>query len=110
MRGNKYGAKKTLYNGYTYDSKKEAGYAAELDLRKRAKDIKDWDRQFQVELRANGILICKHKIDFRILHNDNSYELVEIKGFATHDWIMRRKLLEAIWLPEHLEYTYTVVT
>ena len=38
-------AKRTDYNGAVYDSKLEAGYAQELDLRIRAKDLKSWERQ-----------------------------------------------------------------
>jgi len=39
-RQNKYNAKSTEYGGLIYHSKKEAGYAQELDLRIKAKDIK----------------------------------------------------------------------
>jgi len=38
----KYGAVRTSYNGVVYDSKKEAGKAAELDLLKRAGKIGFW--------------------------------------------------------------------
>lgn len=112
--GNKYGAKKTEYNGYKYDSKYEAGVAQELDLRLKAGDIKAVDNQFKVEMwcyRSDGTaaFMVKHKVDFRITHNDGSYELTEAKGYETEDYKWRRKFLENIWLPEHLDYTYTVV-
>ena len=35
-RANKYGAKKTEYNGRKYDSKFEASVAADLDIRLKA--------------------------------------------------------------------------
>lgn len=95
-KGNKYNNIKKNYNGNKYDSKKESSYAAQLDLRKKANDIKDWQRQFPLELRVNGYLICKWKIDFRITHNDGSYEFVEVKGFETYDYIIKRKLFEAL--------------
>lgn len=112
--GNKYNAKKTEYGGYKYDSKYEAGIAQELDLRKKAGDIKDFERQFKIEAwahRADGTPAFKvtHKVDFRILHNDDSYELLEAKGMILPDYVWRRKFLEHIWLPEHLDHTYTVV-
>ena len=108
-RGNKYGAKSSIYNGIAYHSKKEAGYAQELDLRIKAKDIKKWERQVPIELRVNGELIAKYYVDFKIYHNDKSEELVEVKGFETEVFRLKRKLLEATLLKEHPEIIYTIV-
>ncbi len=105
----KYRNVKQTYNNYNYDSKFEAGYAQELDLRLAAKDIKSWERQFKISMDINGHHICNYYCDFRILHNDDSYELVETKGIETEAYRLKRKLLEALWLPEHLDHTYTVV-
>lgn len=113
--GNKYGAKRTTAkDGIKRDSKFEAGVADELLLRKRAGDIKDYESQYKVEVwcyRENGLPAFKvsHKVDFRIHHNDGSYELLEAKGVETPDYIWRRKFLTEIWLPEHPDHTYTVV-
>lgn len=112
--GNKYGAKRTEYNGYKYDSKFEASVARDLELRVKAKDIKGFDRQFKVEMwahRPDGEPAFKvtHKIDFRIHHKDDSFELLEAKGIETADYKMRRKFLENIWLPMNLDHTYTVI-
>lgn len=109
LRANKYGANSTEYGGRRYHSKLEAGYAIELDLRKKAKDIADWEPQFKIELRANGKLICNYYCDFRVENNDGTYELVETKGYETDVYRFKRKLLEVLWLPEHLDHTYTVV-
>lgn len=113
-RPSKYGNKKTEFNGKTYDSKFESSVAQDLEFRKMAKDIKDYDTQYRVEVYAytkDGLPVhlCNHKVDFRIHHNDGSYELVEAKGFETADYRMRRKYLEKFWLPEHLDHTYTVI-
>src|ERR1035437_9999650 len=102
---NKYRNIKQTYDGYNYDSKFEASYAAELDIRVRAKDIKSWERQFKIALGANGFHFCNYYCDFRVLHNDKSYELVEIKGMETDVYKLKRKLLEALWLPEPLDHT-----
>lgn len=113
--GNKYGAKKTVAkDGIKRDSKFEASVADELYLRKQAKDIKDYESQYKVEIwchRPDGEPAFKvsHKVDFRIHHNDGSYELLEAKGVETPDYKMRRKFLENIWLPMNLDHTYTVV-
>lgn len=50
-----------------------------------------------------------HKVDFRIHHKDGSFELYEAKGAMTTDYRDRVRWLEAFWLPEHLDHTYTVV-
>ena len=114
FKANKYSAKKTEYDGYKYDSKFEASVAQELDLRVRAKDIQAYDKQFKVEMWAydkNGKPAMKksHKVDFRIHHNDGSYELLEAKGVETFDYKDRRRWLETFWLPENLDHSYTVV-
>lgn len=113
-RGNKYGAKRTIFNGRQYDSKYEAGVAQELDLRLKAGEIQAVEPQFTVEMpiyREDGVkaFSVKHKIDFRVTKNDGSYELIEAKGFETSDYKWRRKLLEKLWLPLHLDHEYIVI-
>lgn len=108
-RYNKYNAVRQTYGGYNYHSRAEADYAAELDLRLKGKDIKGWERQFKISIDYNGQHICNYYVDFRIHHNDDSYELVEVKGMETETWRLKRKLLEVVWLPDNLDHTYTVV-
>ncbi len=113
-RSNKYGAIRSEFNGKIYDSKFEASVAADLETRKRAKDIIDYDTQYKVEMdiyTASGskAFTVNHKVDFRIHHNDHSYELYEAKGIETADYKWRRKLLENLWLPEHKDHIYTVI-
>lgn len=93
----KYGARKKEYNGTIYPSAFEAKYAAQLDWRKRAGDVKDWQRQITFNLTVNKILICKYIIDFVIIHNDDSKEYIETKGFETRDWKIKRKLFKALY-------------
>ena len=108
-RGNKYGAKSTIYNGVCYHSKKEAGYAQELDLRVRAKDIKSWERQVRIDLKVYGQHITNYYIDFVITHNDGSLEYVEIKGFSTETWRLKYKLFEAIFNKEQPGVVLTII-
>lgn len=110
----KYGNSKTEFNGKVYDSKFEAKCAQDLELRKRANDILDYDTQFKVEIwlyRENGLPGFKvsHKVDFRVHHKDGSFELVEAKGVETADYKWRRQCLENIWLPDNPDHTYTVI-
>jgi len=93
--GRKYKNINQTYNGYNYDSKLEARYAFELDMRLKAKDIKKWDRQKTLELRVNGLKVCTYRIDFVITHNDGTIEYVECKGYPTPVWRIKWKLFEA---------------
>lgn len=111
---NKYKAIRTNYGGYNYPSKLEANVAYMLDLRLKAGEIKAWERQFKVEMVAydchgNEAMTMSHKVDFRVHELDGSYTLVEAKGVETADYRMRRKWLEKLWLPAHLDHTYEVV-
>ena len=111
---NKFNAKRTEFNGKIYDSKYEASVAQDLETRKLAKDITDYDTQFRLDVNvcnSKGEIVCskRHKVDFRIHHNDGSYELLEAKGMITADYQWRRDIVVAIWLSEHKDYIYTVV-
>lgn len=111
---NKYGAKRTEFDGRKYDSKYEASVAQELSLRLKAGDILEVIPQYQIEVpcyRIDGTVafIVRHKVDFRIQLQDGSYELVEAKGVETDDYKWRRKFLEHIFLPSNPDYTYRVV-
>jgi Protein of unknown function (DUF1064) len=67
MKPSKYHAKTSMYNGYNYDSKKEAEYAMQLDWLIKAKEIKSWERQFKIDIIINGIHICNYFIDFKVI-------------------------------------------
>ena len=110
---NKYNAVRTEYDGIKYDSKFEAACAAEIDLLKKAGEIKDWERQFKVEMWAYNIhgepvLKKSHKVDFRVHHHDGTYTLIEAKGVETQDYRDRRNWLTKLWLPENLDHEYEV--
>ena len=92
----KYFNKTRTYNNLTYDSIKEAQYAEGLDWRVKGKDIKDWERQIKISLDINGKHICNYYVDFKIIHNDDSIEYVEVKGFVTDLWNLKWKLFEAL--------------
>lgn len=108
-RWNKYGAKRCNYNGYVYDSRFEADYAQELDLRVKAGDILNWEKQFKVSIDIEGYHICNYYVDFKIEEKDGSFTLMETKGMETDLWRIKRKLLEAVWLPKNTDYQYEVV-
>lgn len=90
-------AKKATYQNCLYDSKFEASYAAELDLRKKAGEIVKWEKQKTLELIVNGYLVCTYRIDFIVYYPDLTVEYVETKGWASPVWKLKWRLFEALY-------------
>lgn len=86
-----------MYKGRRFDSKFEAGYAQELDLSLKAKDIKSYQEQVNIPLIVNGYIVCDYRIDFIVYHNDGAIEYVETKGVPTDVWKFKWKLFEALY-------------
>ena len=97
FRRAKYGNRRTFYGGYWYQSKLEADYARDLDLRVKAKDITSWERQKNIPLKLGGIHVCDYRIDFIVYHNDGTTEYVETKGYKTDVWRLKWKIFEAMY-------------
>lgn len=110
----KYGNKKTEFNGRQYDSKYEARIAQELDLRMKAGEFISIEPQYRIKLyvylpdgkRAD---LFTYICDFRCEKPDGSYLLVEAKGHVTDVYRTKKKILDLVWLPDHLEYTFEEV-
>ncbi len=93
----KYRNIRTEYRGVKYASRREADYAAELDLRLRAGDIKGWRRQVRIPLHVHGKHIADYICDFEIQHKNGELEYAEVKGHATDTFLLKWKLFEACW-------------
>ena len=94
-KANKYGAKKTIYNGRQYDSKGEAGLAQEIELLCKSGEVSKIDPQHTFGLYGkNGARICNHRVDFLLTFKDGYQEVWEYKGFATEIWRIKLKLFE----------------
>jgi hypothetical protein len=111
---NKYGAKKTEYNGYKYMSKFEAKIAQELDLRMKAKEFVSIEPQYRIPLYCylpdgSTVNIFTYICDFRCERPDGTYLLVEAKGHITDVYRTKRKLLDLVWLPDHPDYEFEEV-
>jgi len=83
--------------GRQYDSKFEAAYGQELEFRKRAGEIEDYDTHLRMPLEVNGYVVCDYYIDFAIYHKDGTTEYVETKGYATDTWKLKWKLFCALY-------------
>lgn len=97
----KYRNKKTVIDGMTFDSKKEARRYSELLLLERTGAIHNLKMQVKYVLipsqrdPVTGKVIereCAYKADF--VYTENGETVVEdTKGFRTKDYIIKRKLM-----------------
>jgi hypothetical protein len=79
-KGSKLRNEPTVYNGDRYDSKAEARYAANLDLRVRCGELAKVERQVPYELTLNGHLLTSYVADFRLTFPDGRQEVHDVKG------------------------------
>lgn len=97
---NKYRNQKTVVDGITFDSKKEAEYYCQLKVLKAAGEIKDFGLQVKYELlptfKKNGTTYraITYLADFVITNNDGTTEVVDIKGMETQVFQIKKKLFE----------------
>lgn len=103
----KYRAKPTDYKGRRYASKREAAYAAELDMLKAAKGgerVVEWTPQVRIPIKVRPdtpphreVLICHYVVDFAVTYSDGHVEYHEVKGYETDVWLLKKKLFEALY-------------
>lgn len=96
----KYGAKKIVVDGITFDSKDEAKYYEHLKKIKAKEEILNFELQPKYEVQPkfsknNKKFLPVHYVaDFLIYHNDGSQQVVDVKGMATETALLKRKLFE----------------
>ena len=85
------------YNGRVYHSKSEAEYAQRLDFQVKARIVHHWTPQVTIPIIVNNVPICKVVVDFKVFNVDGTVDLVEIKGFETETFRLKKKLLLACY-------------
>ena len=97
----KYGNRKTVIDGHTFDSKREAARYGVLKLLERTGTINDLELQPRFELipkqrRDDGRpeRACEYVADFRYTDTRTGQTVIEdAKGMRTRDYIVKRKLM-----------------
>lgn len=90
-RPSKYHAVMEECQGIKFQSKKEAKYFRELQARVFAGEVKYFLRQVPFEL-VGGV---KYRVDFMEVWNDGSIHWIDVKGFKTQTYRMKRRMVEA---------------
>lgn len=95
MRKNKYGAIKTVVDGITFHSKKEAERYQQLALLESTGKIDNLRLQPRIPLMANGVKIGHYVGDFLYSHNGKEV-LEDVKSIATRTPVykIKKKILE----------------
>ena len=97
----KYHNKKVKYDGYTFDSIREKNYYIKLKLLEKSGKIKELELQKEYELQPSFKLNNKtsrkitYKADFTYkTTEDDKLHVVDVKGFRTDVYRLKKKLFE----------------
>jgi hypothetical protein len=91
----KYGAKKTVVDGITFDSQAEATRYGVLKVIQASGLITGLRLQVPYQITVNGKKVCRYVADF--VYIENGKEVVEdVKGMKTPVYNLKKKLMEAV--------------
>jgi hypothetical protein len=97
----KYGAKKTVVDGITFDSKWEAERYGQLKAMERGGLVTELELQVPYNIIVNDQKICKYIADFRykLEHANGTIEDVveDAKGVETPEFKLKKKLMKAVF-------------
>lgn len=94
----KFRNKKTVVDGQTFDSKKEAARFAELQLLEDAGQITDLRTQVEFPIVVNGVTVCKYVADF-VYVEDVVTTVEDVKSVFTRKnpvYRLKAKLMAAL--------------
>ena len=106
---NKYGNVKVVVDNIKFDSKMESNYYLYLKEQKSKNLIKDFELQpafvLQPSFKKNNKAYRKieYKADFKIIHNDDSISIIDIKGMETTEFKLKKKIFEYKYKDLHLK-------
>ena len=99
-KSSKFGAKKTVVDGITFDSKWESERYGQLKAMERGGIVTDLELQVKYDIVINDIKICKYIADFVYKEESPGGEIREIvedaKGFETPEFKLKKKLMKAV--------------
>ena len=93
MQKHKFRAKPTIADGIRFDSKLEARYYERLKLLQKAGDVVFFLRQVPFHLPGN----VRYVVDFQEFRSNGDVVFTDVKGMETKDFIMKKKMVEAIY-------------
>ena len=89
----KFNAVRTEVSGVKFPSKKEARYYEKLLLRQKAGDVLFFLRQVPFHLPGN----VRYVIDFVTFEKNGTVHFIDVKGFKTSEYRMKKRQVEALF-------------
>ena len=99
MSYNKYKNKKTMIDGFKFDSEMGSHYYLYLKQLKEIGEVVDFVLQptylLQEGFNLNGkrIRAITYKADFKVIYKDGHEEVIDVKGKLTEEFKIKRKML-----------------
>lgn len=91
----KYRNVKTVVDGITFASKKEANRYQDLKLLEKAGEIIDLDRQITFSLDPYSVHVCNYIADFVYETRDGKQVVEDVKGHRTKEYRIKKRLMLA---------------
>lgn len=91
----KYKNKRVFYDNRWFGSIKEKDYYVKLKMLQAAGEIKEIICQFNFPLYVNDMKICTYRADFVVAWSDGRSEVIDVKGFKTEAYNLKKKLMKA---------------
>lgn len=98
-KANKFGAQKTIVDGFRFDSKAEARYYTDLLCAKKSGELRYFLRQVPFDLPGGVRYIC----DFMEVWKSGEVRFTDVKGHKTKEFILKKKQVEALYPVEIIE-------
>lgn len=92
----KYRNVKTVIDGITFDSKKEAAYYQKRQALLKSGDIVKLEMQVRYDFVINGVKLGFYKADFRETWASGTVVVVDVKGFKPPVYNLKKKLMLAL--------------
>jgi hypothetical protein len=96
-RKSKYRNVKTEVNGIKFDSRREADKWRELEILRRSGILISVERQVAFLIIHNGVKICKYVADFVTVNRQGVKVVIDVKGFKTPVYRLKKKLVRAFY-------------
>lgn len=93
QKQSKYKSNKTEVDGFVFDSKKEASYYVDLKAQKKGGLVTMFLRQVPFHLPGNVL----YKLDFLVFWSKGEVEFVDVKGFKTKEYLIKKKMVESAY-------------
>ena len=92
FKKHKYKAKATEVDGIRFDSAKEARYYQQLKLLQCAGEVIGWLRQVPIHMPGTVL-----RIDFLVFYANGECKGVEVKGYETKTWLIKKRMLAELY-------------